>query len=81
MSMKSSSRVTGTVSFHLGCDWFGDDDGNLCYAPHQCIEKVMDNYLRLFCKCPHNALSPIVQGNHPELDTYKLLDDVNIALR
>ena len=73
-------KGAGAVSFHLGCDWFHDDDGNLCCAPHQHIEKVMDNYLRLFGKHPHDAHSPVVQGNHPELDTSELLDDVNIQI-
>ena len=77
---KFKLKGTGTVSFHLGCDWFRDDDGNLCYAPHQYIEKVMDNYLRLFGKHPHNAHSPIVQGDHPELDTSKLLDNAGIRI-
>jgi len=51
---------TGAISFHLGCDWFREDDGNLCYAPQKYIEKVMDNYLRLFGQRPRNAHSPIV---------------------
>jgi len=76
---KFKLKGTGGVSFHLGCDWFRDDDGNLCYAHHQHIKKVMDNYLRLFGKCPHNAHSPIVQGDHPELDT-DLLDDAGIQI-
>jgi len=77
---KFKLKGTGAVSFHLGCDWFRDDDGNLCYAPHQYIEKVMDNCLRLFGKRPHNAHSPIVQGDHPELDTSDLLDDNGIQI-
>jgi len=73
-------KGTSVVSFHLGCDWFHNGDGNLCYTPHQHVEKVMDNYLHLFGKRPHNAHSPIVQGNHPELDTSDLLDDANIQI-
>jgi len=30
--------------------------------------------------CPHNAVSPIVQGDHPELDTSELLDDAGIQI-
>jgi len=77
---KFKLKGTGAVSFHLGCDWFRDDDGNLFYAPHQYIEKVMDNYLRLFGKRPHNAHSPIVQSDHPELDTSELLDNAGIQI-
>jgi len=66
---KFKLKGTGAVSFHLGC-----------YAPHQHIEKVMDNYLRLFGKRPHNAHSPIVQADHPELDTSDLLDNAGIQI-
>jgi len=77
---KFKLKGTGAVSFHLGCDWFRYEDGNLCYTPHQYIEKVMDNYLRLFGKHPHNAHWPIVQGDHLELDTSELLDDAGIQI-
>jgi len=75
---KFKLKGTGAVSFHLGCDWFRDDNGDLSYAPHQYIKK--DNYLCLFGKRPHNAHSPIVQGDHPELDTSNLLDDAGIQI-
>ena len=35
-------KGTGPISFHLGCDFFRDDDGNLCYAPKKYIEKILD---------------------------------------
>ena len=28
-------KGTGPISFHLGCDFFRDKDGNLCYAPNK----------------------------------------------
>jgi len=40
----------------------------------------MDNYLCLLGKRPHNAHSPIVQGNHPELDTSELLNDAGVQM-
>ena len=30
---KFKLKGTGPVSFHLGCDFFRDKDGVLCYAP------------------------------------------------
>jgi len=77
---KFKLKGTGAVFFHLGCDWICNDDGNLCYTPHQHIEKVMDNYLHLFGARPHNAHSPTVQGDHPELDASELLDDVDTQI-
>jgi len=73
-------KGTGAVSFHVCCDWFRDDGDNLCYAPHQHVEKVMDNYLHLFGKHPHNAHSPLTSGNHPELDTSNLLNNTGIQI-
>jgi len=77
---KFKLKGTGVVSFHLCCGWFHDDDGKLCYAPHQHVEKVINNYLRLFGKHPHNAHSPLTLGNHPKLDTSDLLYDTNIQI-
>jgi len=34
---KFKLKGAGAVSFHLGCDWFRDVNGNLCYAPRQHI--------------------------------------------
>ena len=68
-------KGTGPISFHLGCDFFRDDDGNLCYAPKKYIEKILDNYKRIFGANPRTTLSPLAKGDHPELDTSPLLDD------
>ena len=76
-------KGTGMIAFHLGCDGHRDEEGNLCYTPHkysEYIEKLMDNYLLLFGEHPCNAHSPLIQGNHPELDTSDLLDDANIPI-
>ena len=67
-------KGTGPISFHLGCDYFRDKDGVLCYAPRKYIEKCIDNYKRLFGTNPKEATSPLVKGDHPELDTSEVLD-------
>ena len=41
---KFKLKGTGEISFHLGCGYFRDKDGVLCYAPRKCIEKCLDNY-------------------------------------
>ena len=38
---KFKLKGTGAISFHLGCDFFRDEDGTLCYAPRKYIEKVL----------------------------------------
>ena len=67
-------KGTGPVSFHLGCDFFRDEDGVLCFAPRKYIEKLMDNYKRIYGCNPKQVTSPLVKGDHPELDTSELLD-------
>jgi hypothetical protein len=74
-------KGTGPISFHLGMDFFRDDDGTLCMAPCKYIEKMVDNYVHLFGESPkHSYASPIEKGDHPELDTSDLLDQHGIAL-
>ena len=67
-------KGTGPIEFHLGCDFFRDEDGNLCYAPRKYIEKCLENYKRMFGKYPKEYKSPLKKGDHPELDTSNLLD-------
>jgi hypothetical protein len=72
---KFKLKGTGPITFHLGCDFFRDEDGNLCYAPRKYIEKCLENYKRIFGEYPRQVVSPLVKGDHPELDTSELLDD------
>jgi hypothetical protein len=67
-------KGTGPITFHLGCDFFRDADGTLCYAPAKYIKKCLDNYERLFGEKPKKASSPLIKGDHPELDSSELLD-------
>ena len=72
---KFKLKGTGPIDFYLGCNFFRDDEGNLCYQPRQYIEKMLDNYKRLFDgKEPKKAVSPLVKNDHPELDDSELLD-------
>ena len=32
-NQKYKLKVTGSISYHFGCDFFIDEDGNLCIAP------------------------------------------------
>jgi len=67
-------KGTGPITFHLGMDYFRDEDGTLCAAPLKYIQKMMDNYVRIFGQQPKKASSPLVKGDHPELDGSELLD-------
>ena len=67
-------KGTGPISFHLGCDYFRDDDGVLCFAPKKYIEKMIDNFTNMFGHKPREYTSPLERGDHPELDTSAELD-------
>ena len=77
---KFKLKESGEISFHLGCDFFRDDDGDLCYAPRKYIEKLLDNYKRLFGTQPKAATSPLIKNDHPELDDSELLDLEHIKI-
>ena len=72
---KFKLKGTGSIEFLLGCDFFRDENGVLCYAPRKYIEKMMGNYQRIFGQMPKKAKSPLVKGDHPELDTSELLNE------
>jgi hypothetical protein len=71
---KFKLKGSGAVTFHLGCDYFRDEDGVLCYAPKKYIEQMMDTYFRNYGKLPKEYSSPLEHGDHPELDDSELLD-------
>ncbi len=82
LTKEHNFKLKGTrpMSFHLGCDFFRDEDGVLCYAPKKYIEKILDNYRRLFGTNPKEASSPLTKGDHPELDTFPLLEYEDIQV-
>jgi Reverse transcriptase (RNA-dependent DNA polymerase) len=38
---KFKLKVVGSLTYHLGCDYFNDTDGTLCYGPRKYIDKIM----------------------------------------
>jgi hypothetical protein len=49
---KLKLKGTGTIAFHLGCDFFCDDEGILCMAPKKYIENMMMGYKQMFGEKP-----------------------------
>ena len=74
---KYNYKLKGTrlISFHLGCDYFRNEEGTLCFAPRKYISKMMDSYVQMFGSPPKQAPSPLEKGDHPELDTSEELDE------
>ena len=76
---KFKLKGTGPNSFHLGCDFFCDEEGILCMAPCKYIEKMMKTYKTMFGDKPSLRFhSPLEKGDHPELDTSEILDETGI---
>jgi hypothetical protein len=38
-------KGSGPLSFHLGCDYFHEDDGTMCYGPKKYITRMVDAYV------------------------------------
>ena len=72
-------KGTGKISFHLGMDFFRDEEGTLCFAPKKYTQKMQDAYLQMFGTKPNtNMMSPLEPNDHPELDESEFLDEDDI---
>ena len=73
-------KGTGLVKFHLGCDYYRDDEGVLCVGPHKYIDRMVDSYTQMFGEKPRQKYqSPLEKNDHPELDTSPLLSEDGIS--
>ena len=67
---KLKLKGNGPIDYHLGCNFFRDEDGVLCMSPKRYIERMIETYVRLFGTKPKTTYtSPLEKGDHPELDT------------
>jgi hypothetical protein len=64
----------GEPSYHLGGNFYRDEDGTLAWGAQTYIKKMLSNYSKLFDQPPKEFSSPIQEGDHPELDTTTELD-------
>jgi Reverse transcriptase (RNA-dependent DNA polymerase) len=56
---KFKLKGVGPLSYHLGCDYFKDDDGTLCYEPRKYIFKIIGQYENMFGVKPREYTSPL----------------------
>jgi hypothetical protein len=77
---KFKLKSTGPIEFHLGCDFFRDDEGVLGFAPRKYIDKLVASYERMFGSKPKTTkiTSPLVKGDHPEIDDSEFLEEEGI---
>ena len=78
----------GPVDFHLGCNYFREEDGTLCVGPKKYITRMEASYKNHFGSNPSQKVqsplekgdqSPLEKGDHPELDDSPLLDEDGIV--
>ena len=68
-------KEAGPLEFHLGADFFRDKEGTLCMAPQKYIERLTASYEKMFEEKPSAKMySPLMKGDHPELDDSEFLD-------
>ena len=62
-------KGVGDPRYHLGADFFRDKDGTLGYGAQTYIKRMLENYRHMFGEDPPKKVrSPLVKGDHPELD-------------
>ena len=72
-------KEAGPLEFHLGADFFRDEEGVLCMAPQKYIERMVASYEKMFGEKPSAKMySPLDKGDHPELDDSEFLDATGI---
>jgi hypothetical protein len=72
-------KGSGEINFHLGCDFFRDEDGTLCMKPEKYVSKMIQGYEQMFGSMPKRKVySPLEKGDHPELDTSELCDMTDV---
>ena len=72
---KLKLKNTGPIKYHLGSDFDRDsDDRTLLMSPTKYITRMLDNYMRMFGTLPKEVITPLIKGDHPELDATSELD-------
>ena len=71
---KFKLKGVGSLTYHLGCDYFCDTDGTMCYGPRKYITKLVSKYEAMFGCKPREYTSPLEKGDHPEIDQTNELD-------
>jgi hypothetical protein len=55
---KFKLKGVGSLTYHLGCNYFHNMEGTLCYGPRKYIDKIMGQYENMFGCKPREYTSP-----------------------
>ena len=61
-------KGVGSLTYHLGADFFRDDDGTLCLGSQTYAKRLCSNFECLYGESPKSVFSPLEHDDHPELD-------------
>jgi hypothetical protein len=70
----------GEPSYHLGGNFYRDEDGTLAWGAQSYIKKMLAGYAKLFDTPVKEHSSPMAEGDHPELDLTEELPPDGIRL-
>jgi hypothetical protein len=72
-------KGTGPIDYHLGMTFCRNDCNALCISPQHYIEKMVESYKQMLNENPPSkANSPLDSNDHPEVNTFKFLDEDSI---
>ena len=78
---KLKLKNTSPIKYHIGSNFDRDsDDGTLLMSPTKYITRILDNYVRMFGQSPREVKTPLVKGDHPELDTAEELNTDGVPI-
>ena len=71
-------KGVGSPTYHLGADFFRDDDGMLCMGAKTYAKRLCATFESLYGEQPKTVFSPLDHEDHPELDDTPLCgpDDI-----
>ena len=58
----------GKPNYHLGADFYRDEDGTLCYSSQTYAKRLCASFESLFGEQPKMYFAPLNPDDHPELD-------------
>ena len=76
--MKYKLKRVGPFNCHLGCGDTRDEDGTLLSDPRTYIDKILESHEKVFGEKPKKTRTPLVPGDHQEIDLSEFCDQDQI---
>jgi hypothetical protein len=75
---KYKLKGVGAPKYHLGGDFYRDEDGTLAWGAKSYVKKLLLNFEQMFGEQPKEFTAPLDPKDHPEIDTTEFLDSDGI---